>query len=114
MKLMGKRLLALAALASLAGCHVRHGGGDGVGEYVYVDWQRTVHTDRECEGVAVSRKARPLRVIAADSLGRGDWYFTCAECVGDSAYAYIVGKCDSNEADAKRRRLRGDLVGEGH
>ncbi len=88
---MRKFFFAIVMIVSFCSC------GKRLGDFVYVDGSRILHTDRECRNIAVFRSAKPLKPFSTTQLLNSDWDYTCAECVDEKVYTEILRLSERNE-----------------
>ena len=65
-----------------------------IGEYVYMDTNKTVHIDRDCISFILNEKASfGVHPIKRTELKLDDIYFICTKCISDENYGNLKDLC---------------------
>lgn len=99
-----KRLLLLRCVTCIVLCGWLVSCNKGMGEYVYIDGCKTLHTDKDCKSIAVFRQSSPVSVCKANGIIAGDWNYVCPKCVSEKDYKTIesIGERNLKAYDIKR------------
>ena len=68
-----------------------------IGEYVYVDKFSILHTNHNCDKIAVFRGAKPISSYSLNEILRDNWKYICSKCVDDIIYEEIESQVVINE-----------------
>lgn len=76
-----------------------------IGEYVYMDTNKTLHIDKDCMSFILNEKASfGVHPIKRSELKLNDIYFICTECVSDQNYENLKKECFENKGyDTSKR-----------
>lgn len=100
---MKKRMLIRCIVAILI-CGWLASCNKGMGEYVYIDGNSALHTDKNCKCIAVLRKSSPVSMHKTNSIIAGEWSYICPKCVRDKDYKAIerIGERNLKGYNVKR------------
>lgn len=71
-----------------------------IGDFVYVDLARVLHTKNGCTAVLKERNTQPVTPKKTEEVNIGDIEKVCSQCVTGEQYAMLKALAESNQLDA--------------